>query len=220
MIGAEAILGWYNETEVFHNVRLDGYKPSAFVDTSQEVTMTNTSVCHTDDGWTVVKFTRAVHGGRNPISLDPSKPTPLVFAMSPNTGLVRHRGVLSVDIDLVNDSPANEKPPKPLNPSRLAHAILMTVAWGAILPIGVLFPRFGRDKGGALWFKLHRLFQVGGWIVAVAAFLVILIQHIVVGDNHFNVRCIVHGTLRVNIINMTFECCYCRILTRKWGWLS
>ena len=40
-----------------------------------------------------------------------------------------------------------------------AHGIIMAVAWGLILPIGVLTSRYG--KGFALWLHAHRAIQVG-----------------------------------------------------------
>ena len=40
-----------------------------------------------------------------------------------------------------------------------AHAILMIVGWGLLLPLGVLFARC--KEWGPIWFQLHRLTQVG-----------------------------------------------------------
>lgn len=39
------------------------------------------------------------------------------------------------------------------------HAIMMIVAWGLLLPLGVVFARF--KEWGGVWFQLHRAVQVG-----------------------------------------------------------
>lgn len=39
-----------------------------------------------------------------------------------------------------------------------AHAVLVIVGWGLLLPLGVVFARF--KEFGNIWFQLHRAFQV------------------------------------------------------------
>lgn len=57
-----------------------------------------------------------------------------------------------------------------------SHGSLMLISWGFLLPFGVLAARFLRKEENALWFKIHRLVQplglllaLTGWIVAFAS---------------------------------------------------
>ena len=45
------------------------------------------------------------------------------------------------------------------------HGIIMSVAWGLLIPTGVLVSRYG--KSSAIWFHAHRLIQVrlGAYVV-------------------------------------------------------
>jgi hypothetical protein len=205
MIGGEAVIGWSNGTSVIHDVRLASHKPATFVNVTSEIPLYNSSVCHNADGWTILKFTRPVKAGLNPISSDVKVATPVIMAFGPQAAFSwHHDNKQPALIDLVNNTKSDQKPPKPLNPAKVAHGILMTVAWGAILPIGILFPRFGKDFGGDLWFKVHRLLQVLGYIVCLAGFLTILIQHILVADTHFDVRISVSCLCHVLIVHFFF----------------
>jgi O-antigen/teichoic acid export membrane protein len=50
----------------------------------------------------------------------------------------------------------------------------MLLSWGLLLPLGVLSARFLRHRKDALWFKLHRVLQVCGLVLALAGFAVAL----------------------------------------------
>jgi len=59
----------------------------------------------------------------------------------------------------------------------IAHGSLMIISWGLLLPTGVMSARWLKHRPNALWFKLHRIIQtVGliiattGWIIALATF--------------------------------------------------
>jgi hypothetical protein len=56
-----------------------------------------------------------------------------------------------------------------------AHAVLMTLSWGILLPFGVLIAMTCRDvppKGW--WFKMHRVIQSTGLLVAIMAFIIVI----------------------------------------------
>jgi hypothetical protein len=58
-----------------------------------------------------------------------------------------------------------------------AHASLMLIGWGWLLPSGTLFARFFKHRPHSLWFQIHRvlqsvglLFSIVGWIIALRNF--------------------------------------------------
>lgn len=58
-----------------------------------------------------------------------------------------------------------------------AHASLMLIGWGWLLPSGTLFARFFKHRPSSLWFGIHRMlqslglfFSIIGWIIALRNF--------------------------------------------------
>jgi len=59
-----------------------------------------------------------------------------------------------------------------------AHASMMIIGWGTLLPLGVIIAKLGRHlEPNGLWFKLHRPLQIiglcfafTGWIIALTQF--------------------------------------------------
>lgn len=58
---------------------------------------------------------------------------------------------------------------------RNAHGWLMAVAWGVLIPAGIVIARHGRWllSGSARWFHLHRAIQVLGLACALSGFIII-----------------------------------------------
>jgi len=46
------------------------------------------------------------------------------------------------------------------------HGILMMLAWGVVLPIGMIVARFCRHRPNYIWFKVHMPFQICGALTA------------------------------------------------------
>ena len=62
----------------------------------------------------------------------------------------------------------------------------MTLAWGLLLPVGVLASRFKNQlKENALWFRVHKYVQLGGVVLALLGFIVILVAVKHRGENNF-----------------------------------
>ena len=59
----------------------------------------------------------------------------------------------------------------PTTPSQ-AHAWLMTIGWGILIPLGVVIARCFKQELGPRWFVLHRALQCLGLACALAAFIV------------------------------------------------
>ena len=59
--------------------------------------------------------------------------------------------------------------PDPLHQWKRAHACLMTVAFGGLIPAGIVFARFFKGYG-PLWFHLHRSFVLAGLALLIIGF--------------------------------------------------
>jgi hypothetical protein len=75
-----------------------------------------------------------------------------------------------------------------VEPIRIVHAVLMGVGWCVLLPLGVLFARFGRNKSPktgpkAWWFLRHQVFQYTGLACVLAGFAVAIYMK---AGNHFS----------------------------------
>jgi hypothetical protein len=67
---------------------------------------------------------------------------------------------------------------------RVAHGIIMTIAWAIIVPFGIGAARFLKDRKGlgATWFRVHRISQAVAWVVFLAGFIIALVM--TSGDTH------------------------------------
>eukprot|EP00041_Stephanoeca_diplocostata_P030338 m.916659 g.916659 ORF g.916659 m.916659 type:complete len:150 (+) comp23737_c0_seq10:102-551(+) len=82
------------------------------------------------------------------------------------------------------------------------HALLMTIAWGFMVPAGILIARF-RVGAQGLWFKMHRAVQCLGITLAVAGFAVIVaavsnesLAHFAVSHAKIGLAIMVFGVLQ------------------------
>lgn len=57
-----------------------------------------------------------------------------------------------------------------------AHGTLMLVSWGFLLPGGVVAAKFLRYREDSLWFKLHRVLQPAGLLIALAGWITALVS--------------------------------------------
>lgn len=56
----------------------------------------------------------------------------------------------------------------------LIHGSLMIIAWGLLLPSGAIIAALGKHRSDAMWFKVHRVVQPIGLIVALIAWIIAL----------------------------------------------
>jgi hypothetical protein len=52
-----------------------------------------------------------------------------------------------------------------------AHASLMLIGWGFLLPTGTIFARFLKHRPGGLWFKIHQALQTIGLLFAIVGWV-------------------------------------------------
>ena len=53
-----------------------------------------------------------------------------------------------------------------------AHGWLMYLAWGVLIPAGIVVARFGKARPDAWWFKTHRASQTVGLVVALVGMVI------------------------------------------------
>ena len=80
-----------------------------------------------------------------------------------------------------------------LKTKKLIHGSLMMVSWGFLLPSGTLIAKFYKHRPDGLWFKLHRAIQTLGLILALAGWIIALVNFNVFKD--YGYRNFQHGVL-------------------------
>lgn len=65
----------------------------------------------------------------------------------------------------------------------LTHGSLMLIGWGFLLPLGVLCARLLRHRPNALWFKVHRILQPLGLLIALIGWSIALKNFKVLGSS-------------------------------------
>jgi len=139
-------------------------------------------------------FTRAAAAESNrqrPVSIAPGSPTTFIWAHGSSRMLSYHevtRGTVSVDV-----GSGGSGVEVTISPPNLvwAHALLMLLAWAAILPSGVIWARFQRDNpkqclGKPVWFAVHSVGQMFGVCVSVAGFACAVAYVQDEGGDHFD----------------------------------
>ena len=80
----------------------------------------------------------------------------------------------------------------------IAHGSLMIIGWGFLLPTGVASARLLKHRPNALWFKIHRIMQIFGLVVAICGWGVALAEFDVFigsGTGSYN-----HGVLGMTVM--------------------
>jgi len=72
---------------------------------------------------------------------------------------------------------------------------LIFLAWGVILPFGVLWARYAKPLPNAIWFQVHQFLQPIGYAIAIAAFI---IAWLMVNGVYF--QALAHGVIGVILV--------------------
>jgi hypothetical protein len=83
-----------------------------------------------------------------------------------------------------------------------AHASLMLIGFGWLLPMGVLFARFFKHRPDSLWYQIHRMLQTVGLIFAVSGWIIALKNFNVFQDKGYDSY--KHGVL--GMVTMILGC--------------
>lgn len=109
-----------------------------------------------------------------------------------------------------------------VEPLRVAHAVLMSLSWGIMLPLGVFTAMFLRkvpplSGPGAFWFVWHKRLQVWGLGFAIIGFVLALVM---VKGNHW---AIVHSKLGLGVmvagLSQPLNALIRPKPTEKWRWV-
>ena len=181
MVGSDAVLVNLDESSpsalLYH---LGGQSSSAvtlYGAAVQSAVISGVSVTKAD-GSTTVEFTRALAANGATITiLEPPATNYFLLAHLPQGAGPSYHGAdgrFSASVDL-SGSAGKVAPISELNYHRLDHAILMTVGWGVLLPMGVILARYAKAHH-PLWFHLHRICNTLGLVLTLAGFILALTQ--------------------------------------------
>ncbi|MEW5318804.1 MAG: hypothetical protein WDW38_009991 [Sanguina aurantia] len=195
MAGSDTILGWVNSTgSAFvstYNVLGNYINPDqiSFPSWAYQQAVSQTVNPTTQAKHTTICFSHQI---RTPLAaysthMDLSAPLTYNWAVSPHCALILHSsdgaggGVLDVASGVSSQTVDRKR--YWIN----VHGLLMSIAWGLLLPLGTFMPAHRWLLGDvmvgktALWFILHLAFQLSGFVVFVAGF-VVCVLHFDVGS--------------------------------------
>mmetsp|Transcript_8157 Transcript_8157/g.15592 ORF Transcript_8157/g.15592 Transcript_8157/m.15592 type:complete len:540 (-) Transcript_8157:182-1801(-) len=182
MVGSEAVIYKPTAPATTQVYQLGGYTPSD-IKVYSEDKFTQLSG-EQKDGTTTLKFRRPFSGL---VPVDLSDDFFLYAAGKDNTWeqhAVKFSGSISYGNNGGSDNPTMNKD------MVTAHAILMTLAWGVLLPVGVFSARY--LKGNPIWFKVHRACNALGALFTLIAFALIVAAYSQANKANFD---ILHGKI-------------------------
>lgn len=69
-----------------------------------------------------------------------------------------------------------------LRDMHIAHASLILVSWGYLLPLGAATARFFKHRPGGIWFSIHKACQIIGLFLATIGWLIALVNFSALSD--------------------------------------
>jgi len=140
------------------------------------------AICTRESGVTTLKFTQSlvasVGGGRRltQVPISPGTAQGLIFARGVDGDFVQKQHSLGAafrggqSIDFASGSVI--VPVKRSGEAVLyLHLALMSVAWGAVLPLGAIISKRFRKSMGEAWIHWHKRLQMTGWFLQAVGFL-------------------------------------------------
>lgn len=166
MVGSEAVIGQIiNGVPTIMMYNLTGKDNTLVV--PAPVPLYNTQAQYIS-GITTIIFTRDINSGKYPINLNSDY---LIGAIGSSPTLAIH-AVRSMDMTQVNYISGQATILS--NGWYDVHATFMTFSWGILMPVAVIFARYGKSFPNALWFSVHRIAQIVAYVMAVLGFFVAL----------------------------------------------
>lgn len=188
MVGSEAIIGWAGPDPKVSSRFLGGKTVPEIIPYPAipiNVTSNPCSAFYTDNGvtYTVVRASRGTLTGHNVIQIAPGALTKVVIAMGPPNAnfLYPHRQNDKTPLEIDFSSGA-VKVPAP-DARKIAHGALMFASWGVLLQFGSAFARYAKPLPNAMWFKVHRIVQIAGFVISIAGFILAIVM---TKGKHFN----------------------------------
>lgn len=84
-----------------------------------------------------------------------------------------------------------------------AHGSLMIISWGWLLPSGVLIAKFFKHRPDGLWFKIHRVLQILGLLLAFSGWIIALVTFDVFGSP--GTASYAHGILGCTVMSIGLQ---------------
>ena len=176
MVQSHAVVAKPGATPTVQEYRITSKGASGVVaQPSQDITATSISQAN---GQTIVQFTRKLDSSDSNDHDIGDGDVSVAYAYGSGNSFGYHggsRGVVSINFKTGASATVGDKPIK------VAHGILMYIAWGVLIPTGVMIARFGRhvppNTGPAQWwFTRHRAIQSFGVLVGIAGAVLAVIM--------------------------------------------
>jgi hypothetical protein len=188
MVGGDAVVGFFDgakkQPEVY-SYRLVQYTDSRNAERNPEYTFDNATFW-TNGSVVILVFRRPFNTAQHNLTRNKYFS---VFASIGNPP--SDDGVLSYHFQTADKMDVDFSSGLSINfDFRVLHGTLMAIAWGLILPIGILAARYLKsiksDDQPPLWFSIHRATQPLGFFVSIAGFISILYHVFSNNATHFN----------------------------------
>ena len=183
MINSYAYVGWIDENGVgrVNKYWIDGTDASSVHPTSENLTYVR---CKSEGGIITLEFTRPLkppscsHNERLECNniIDPTTPLKVIWAMGAKwtDGNLSGRNMHSVTssrpvrVLLMRGSAEAEED---LRPVLAVHGFMMFLAWGILLPGGILAARYLKHVKGDGWYQIHVYLQYSGLAIVLLGLL-------------------------------------------------
>ncbi|CAI9096627.1 OLC1v1032818C1 [Oldenlandia corymbosa var. corymbosa] len=183
MINSFAYVAWIDESGKgrIDTYWIDGKDASSLHPTHENLTYAR---CKSENGMITMEFTRPLHpscdkGDERPECkniVDPTTPLRVIWARGAqwsddHLSVTNMHSVTSkrpVNVLLMHGSAEAEED---LRPVLAVHGFMMFLAWGILLPGGVLAARYLKHVKGDKWFQLHVYLQYSGLSIIFLGFL-------------------------------------------------
>ncbi|GKV27844.1 hypothetical protein SLEP1_g36967 [Rubroshorea leprosula] len=182
MVNSYAYVGWVDNIGIGHvnTYWIDGKDPSNVHPTSENLTYVR---CKSENGIITLEFTRPLkpscsHDDRPECKniVDPTTPLKVIWAMGARwtNEHLNERNMHSVTsqrpvrVMLMRGSAEAEQD---LRPVLAVHGFMMFLAWGILLPGGILAARYLKHVKGNGWYQIHVYLQYSGLAIVLLALL-------------------------------------------------
>ncbi|XP_071701998.1 cytochrome b561, DM13 and DOMON domain-containing protein At5g54830-like [Rutidosis leptorrhynchoides] len=177
-----AYVGWVdvNGTGRVNTYWIDGMDAQSLHPTNENLTYVR---CKSENGVITLEFTRPLDPNCNRKErqecnniIEPTSPLKVIWAMGAKWSLDHltqsnmHfvKSNKPVRVSLIRGSAEAEED---LRPVLAAHGFMMFLAWGILLPCGILAARYTKHLPGDIWFKIHVYSQYSGLAITFLGLL-------------------------------------------------
>ncbi|KAI3687142.1 hypothetical protein L1987_80833 [Smallanthus sonchifolius] len=177
-----AYVGWVdlNGTGRVNTYWIDGMDAQSLHPTNENLTYVR---CKSENGVITLEFTRPLDPGCNRKErkecnniIEPTSPLKVIWAMGAKwssdhltqSNMHSVKSNKPVRVSLIRGSAEAEED---LRPVLAVHGFMMFLAWGMLLPAGILAARFTKHLPGDIWFKIHVYSQYSGLAITFLGIL-------------------------------------------------